>query len=505
MHLANRIPNIWYRAHLVQTGPDAFETIGVTLPGAPTVIAGSNTHIAWGFTNSYIDTHDAVILETAPGQPDSYMTPSGAKPLTKVSERLCVKAKCSDLIVEETIWGPVVDRLPDGRRVVERWTAHDPGAVGFATFLALEHAADVPAAIAIAHTGAVPQQNFTVGDSAGHIGWTIIGRVPQRFGEGFDSRWASSWADGKRGWSGYLAADQVPVVIDPPGGRIWTANARVVGGEAYRKLGDGGYDNGARAARIRDRLMAQTRFTPADMLSIQLDDQSDRGKFWRDDLLRLLGGPASRDALAEPVRGWNGRADAASVGYRLIAAFRTETINRIYAAYVGAPDAAAGRQSYAPAQGEGPVRRLLRARPANLIPPGFQSWDAVEAKALAAVRDQVTAAGGLGRFSWGAKNVAGVHHPLAAAIPLLGRLTDPRDAPQSGDSGVPLAKTPGFGPSERFAVSPGHEAEALMHMPGGQAGDPLSPYYLAGHTDWLYGRPAPFLPGPAKWTLTLRP
>lgn len=496
MHLANGIPNIWYRARLVQTGAGGFTATGVTLPGTLGVTAGSNGHIAWGFTNSYIDTHDAVIVEMLDA--DHYRTADGPKPLQRTPERMCVGDACSTIIVEETIWGPVVARLADGRRVAERWTAHDPNAVGFGAFLALEHATDVRAALAIAHTAAVPQQNFTVGDAAGNIGWTIIGRVPVRFGWG--GRWPSSWADGQKGWRGTLPAAKVPEIVNPPGDRIWTANARVVGGAAYALLGDGGYDNGARAARIRDRLRAQQRFTPADMLSIQLDDRSDRGRFWQGELLRVL--PA-KDPMRQYVARWNGRADAASVGYRLIATFRTETINRIYAAYVGTPDAASRRRSYAPSQAERPVRRLLRARPPALVPPGFADWDALEKQSLAAV---ATAVGSnLAGITWGVQNVAGVHHPLVKAIPVLGRLTDPADAAQNGDSGVPNAKTPGFGPSERFAVSPGHEDQGLLHMPGGEAGNPLSPYYLAGHRDWLNGRATPFLPGAAKWKLTLTP
>ena len=36
---------------------------GVTLPGAPPLIAGSNGHVAWGFTNSQGDWSDLVVLE----------------------------------------------------------------------------------------------------------------------------------------------------------------------------------------------------------------------------------------------------------------------------------------------------------------------------------------------------------------------------------------------------------------------------------------------------------
>jgi penicillin amidase len=61
------------------------------------------------------------------------------------------------------------------------------------------------------------------------------------------------------------------------------------------------------------------------------------------------------------------------------------------------------------------------------------------------------------------------------------------------------------GASERLAVSPGREGDGYFHMPGGQSGHPLSPHYGDGHSDWLSGRPAAFLPGPAAHTLRLTP
>jgi penicillin amidase len=57
----------------------------------------------------------------------------------------------------------------------------------------------------------------------------------------------------------------------------------------------------------------------------------------------------------------------------------------------------------------------------------------------------------------------------------------------------------------RMAVAPGREADGILHMPGGQSGHPLSPYYGAGHDDWAQGRAAPLLPGPAQRRLLLEP
>jgi len=42
-------------------------------------------------------------------------------------------------------------------------------------------------------------------------------------------------------------------------------------------------------------------------------------------------------------------------------------------------------------------------------------------------------------------------------------------------------------------------------MPGGQSGHPMSPYYGAGHDDWVAGRPTPLLAGAAQHELMLAP
>ncbi len=80
----------------------------------------------------------------------------------------------------------------------------------------------------------------------------------------------------------------------------------------------------------------------------------------------------------------------------------------------------------------------------------------------------------------------------------------PRE-PLNGDSNMPNAQGPGFGASERYAVSPGDEENGYMHMPAGQSGHPLSDFYRAGHDDWVHGRPSSFLPGAPVHRLLLSP
>jgi len=94
---------------------------------------------------------------------------------------------------------------------------------------------------------------------------------------------------------------------------------------------------------------------------------------------------------------------------------------------------------------------------------------------------------------------------MASALPGIGGTLVMPSRPQAGDQRMPRVSGPAFGASQRMVVSPGHEADGIFHMPGGQAGHVLSPYWGAGHDDWAEGRPSPFLPGATVYTLTLTP
>jgi penicillin amidase len=113
--------------------------------------------------------------------------------------------------------------------------------------------------------------------------------------------------------------------------------------------------------------------------------------------------------------------------------------------------------------------------------------------------------GPLAQHTWGERNTAAIRHLLSGSIPGLGKALDMPKDQLPGDSNMPRFQAPSAGASERMAVSPGREGEGFFHMPCGQSGHPLSPFYRAGHEAWVRGEPAPFLPGPSVHTLTLVP
>ncbi len=512
MHLALAVPNTWYRASLIypQSGGEERRITGVMLPGTPAMVVGSNGQVAWGFTNSEGDWSDLVILEPAAGTPGHYLTPEGPRPLQRVRETIRVKDSADNVLaIDATPWGPVFDVDHRGRRRALRWVAHDPRAVNLA-LLDLETATTVEAALAVANRAGIPNQNFVVADAQGHIGWTITGRIPRRFG--FDGRTPKSWANGERGWDGWLTPAEYPRIVNPVLGRLWTANARVAAGAALARLGDGGYDLGARARQIRNGLLALEQAEERDMLALQLDDRARFLERWRTLLLEVLTPEAiaaspDRGPLRQQVENWGGRAAVNAVGYRIVRTFRTRVAERVFAPLLHPCRQADGRFDYNSVRlQEGPLWRLIEARPPHLLNPSYPTWQAQLLNAVDTLIGELRDSGTpLTEYIWGRVNISQIRHPLSHAIPGAGRWLDMPALALPGDSHMPRVQTPEAGASQRMVVSPGRESAGIFHMPGGQSGHPLSPHYRDGHAAWAEGKATPFLPGPMRHRLVLAP
>ncbi len=511
-HLHLGVPNIWYRISLQWPG---HEETGATIPGSPLLVAGSTGRIAWGFTNSNAGVGD-VILVNPSVSPDLYHGPDNGALVAyeRRTESVPVRgAKPVGMEFTWTAWGPVVGDGPHGRKLVFHWTEDDPAATNM-DILELEDAPDALAAVAVAHHVGIPLQNFVVADSGGHIAWTVAGAVPRRVG--YDGRLPVTWAFGDRRWDGFLPSGDIPAVVDPADGILWTANNRIVGGKALGALGDSGYAIAARARQIRDDLVELGRGSrpavPADLLAIQLDDRATLLETWHAllvDTLRpeLVARKSSRADILRGIQKWEGRADTGSVSYRVVRAFRLAVAHRVFDPIFAPcveqdPDFNWAKFNY-----EQPLETILRERPTHLLDPAFATWDDL----LAAAVDDVSAlyrreGADPSRATWGERNTARIGHPLARNLPswLSGWLSMPFE-PLAGDSNMPRIQEPSFGASMRFVVSPGREAQGIFHMPGGECSNPLSPYFRAGHGAWVRGEPTAFLPGAPEHSLALNP
>ncbi len=507
MHLGLGVPNIWYRARLLVENSDT-DITGVSLPGVPAIVVGSNTHIAWGFTNSQTDTQDIVYLDWIDETAGIYQTPDGPANTENITEVICSSSgECDDFQVRETIWGPLLE-APNhaGRAMVTRWIAHDEGAVNM-HLMQMESARTVEEAFAIAHKAGSPAQNLVVGDKDGNIGYTLLGPLPARFGH--SGLLPGSWAVGDRGWSGRLAPPNIPTSINPPQHRLWSANARMVSGEMLSNVGFGNYALAGRQHQIRQRLMALDSANEEDLLAIQLDDEALFLARWRIVMMDHFAGAKGSNVIAarHMIENWEGRAAPESVGYRLVRRFRSHVTQRVVSGLTKPLESVLGKRfPWYSRTAEGPVWRLINDRPGHLLPAGYEDWNAVLDAALDDVLQEVDENGGLKAFTWGAYTALAIHHPMSAFVPGLGLLTDPPHDQTPGEFGhMPRIGAGGYGASERMVVSPGHEENGFFHMPSGQTGHPLSPYFNKGHQNWVKGVKSPFLPGKTRWLLVFNP
>jgi penicillin amidase len=496
MHLTLRVPNIWFRAQLRY--PDAraeggrVDIGGFTLPGLPGVVVGSNGHVAWGFTNSYIDSADWAVVRRCPT----------CAPLRRIRETIEVAGAAPVAFdVQQAPWGPVLAHDASGNALALRWAAHLPGSLRMA-FMDMAYARTVDDALARANRMAIPAQNLLLADSK-DIAWRILGPIPER-STGCHVAMPVA-ADCRM----TLRTDASPAVAKPISGRLWTANSRVVDDGAYARLGDGGYALGARAKQIRDDLFARPNFDERALLAVQLDDRAVfLARWWHllQDESRRARSPALR-ALADAAKTWEGRASTDSVGYRIVRNWRRAVHERLADGLTAPAQAAMGKDFAMPSlpQFEGVAWPLVAQRPAHLLPRKYKTWDALFEDAARDVRDNLESEGPLAERTWGEQNTARICHPLVRALPFAKSLLCMPFEALPGDGAMPRVQSPDMGASERMVVSPGHEADGIIHMPGGQSGHVLSPFWGAGHEDWVQGRPTPFLPGEPEHRMTLRP
>lgn len=515
IHLELKVPSTWFRTRLIYTDTDnsdkKHDITGISLPGMPVIVVGSNRHIAWSFTNSYGDFSDWVRVTTDPQDPSRYLSSTGWKSFITHHETLRIKDETDELlIVNETEWGPILAEDYDGTALALAWTALQPNAINL-KLRELGHTSSIEEAIVLAQSSGVPAQNFVVGDKNGRIAWTIAGLIPQR-SNNYDPAIPADWSTTNTGWQGWLETDHYPLIIDPLSHRLWTANSRIIANSSPDLLGDGGYDLGARTKQIRDNLYAREQFSPTDMMAIQLDHRALFLARWHRLLETTLNLSSNEspwhNKMQQVLADWDGHASPESVSYRVVRTFRQAVIQHVIEGFVIAirqkhPEFEMPRLNNI----ENAVWQLIEQQPPHLLSPSFDTWDALLNDSAAHVFNTLQKQpGGLSARNWGEHNTASIRHPLSRLLPdfIAGWLDMPAD-PLPGDANMPRIQSPNFGASQRSAVSPGNEEEGYFDMSGGQSGHPLSPYYGSGHAHWVNEVPTPFLPGPAEHVLRLLP
>ena len=480
MHLGLRVPIIWYRAQLnyQESGSDV-QVTGVSLPGIPGIVVGTNGHIAWGFTNANLDNVDWIELDET-------------TPTSTVTERIPLPDDEHTFEFEVSSYGPVKEL--NGKRYALNWVAHHP----FAANLNITNfgtAKNIQTAIKIGQRIAIPTQNLVIVDEDGNAVWLPGGAVMERQQASFTAVPEQEAVNitPKR-------ALKLPMVLNPDMGRIWTANARVISADDFKIWGDGGYALGARGQQIRDRLFEKDTFTETDFYAIQLDNHARFLIPWQHLLYGLLN---MQDIEFKPdlayLNTWDECACEDSVGYTLVKYFRQEVVQTLFGGVLSTLDQQ-GVNSRTLLRGIEPaVWQLIHSQPKSWLPADIESFDELLIDAYRRAKHKLLdkyspVEANMETLAWGKVNALSVKHPFADQIPLVGNMLNMQQVEGFGDTYMPAVQAPSFGASERFFVSPGHLEDAILTLPGGQSGHPLSDFFTAGFNDYATHAATPLLP-----------
>ena len=284
-HLTLTTPSIWYLAHLSAPGLDV---IGSTLPGLPFVVLGRNARIAWGATNTGPDTQDLYIeqLRTTDGRAQ-VRTPDGWAALESRDETIRVKGAADvTLTVRTSRHGPLISDVSKGATEALRplgatsyalafqWAALRPDDRTLHAGFAVNLATDWGSFLEAMKDFQSPQQNYVYADVDGNIGFVAPGRIPVRRADN-DLKGqapAPGW-DARYDWDGFVPFDQLPQRLNPPEGRIVTANHKVVADD-YAPFLTAEWAAPFRARRIEALLDATAKHDLRSFATIQGDVKS---------------------------------------------------------------------------------------------------------------------------------------------------------------------------------------------------------------------------------------
>ncbi|UXX94914.1 penicillin acylase family protein [Streptomyces sp. AD2-2] len=333
-HLEASLPSVWYQMGLhcrAVSSKCQYDVSGYTFAGMPGVVIGHNQNIAWGMTNSGVDTTD-LYLEKLSG--DGYLYDGKTKPFTTRTETIKVAGGASKkIVVRETNNGPLLsdrdDELVkvgkkatvdtaapdrgDGYGIALRWTAEDPGTTMDAVF-AIDKASNWTEFRAASTKFDVPSQNLVYADTKNNIGYTLPGKIPTR-GKGDGSLPVPGW-DPKYDWNGFIPQAALPYEFNPKRGYIVTANQAVIDQDKYPYTLTTDWGYGTRSQRITDLIQSKIdgggKISTDDMRQMQLDDSSEIAKLIVPKLLKLdIDDPDVREAQ-KLLEGWDYTQDADS-------------------------------------------------------------------------------------------------------------------------------------------------------------------------------------------------
>ena len=485
-HLGLNLPSIWF---VLQLQTPEVNVLGATLPGAPGVIIGCNDSIAWGVTNATRDVKDWYRITFNNDLRNEYLFDGKyLKAQQRIEE---IKVRGEDVFYDTVVYthyGPVTydrDFPSDTIRNAERnyamkWPAHDPS-MDLMTFYYLNRAKNYRQYREALQYYACPAQNFAFASVQGDIAMTIQGKFPAKWkGQG---TFLLDGSKPEQEWQGYIPIDQNPYERNPERGFVSSANQVPVSRSYPYYFYDKKYEH-FRNRRINDRLAKMNRITPEDMMKLQGDNYNQKAA----DILPLMLDsldvtqlPDEGKNMYDRLRDWNRENSPNSQGATIFSVWWSQFKQLLWdemkdqpVALVEPTDAATIHlmQSY-PGDSMVDIQSTTYRETLNdLLNESF-------AAAVQTLNDWTVEHGE--DYSWKTYKATSIQHMLQL------KPFSVYDVPIGGGRNIVNATSERHGPSWRMIVDLSDPVKIWGVYPGGQSGNPGSPYYTNMVDTWAKG------------------
>jgi penicillin G amidase len=472
-HLTLSLPSIWYIIHL-QT--PSMRTMGASLPGAPTVVSGFTDSIAWGVTNAQRDVVDWYAIKFKDKKRLEYLSDGKWKPARKVVETFLMKG--SDPVhdtLTHTHLGPIVfdesfHRGNEKRDFAFRWLSHDPSSQ-LLTFLMLNHGRNYTDYMKALDHFEGPGQNFAFASVSGDIAMRVQGKYPVRNKD--EGKFILDGTLTTTEWKFFIPNDQNITYKNPDRGFVSSANQFPVD-DTYPYYIHGDEYEAYRNRRINQVLASLSKIEPKDMMKLQGDTYNLQAVESLPTFLSYLDSMKLSPEEVEAfhiLKAWDYFATAESQAQAYYDAWWETLFGMIWDEVSGSPVALKYPTAYT-------TIKLIREQPdlsffdMDSTPEKENAGDVIR---KAFTKSVLEIAGWKknhsGKFRWSDYRNSTINHLLR-----LPAFSYPIE--QGGNHNIVNATSRTRGPSWRLVASMEHSGvNAWGVYPGGQSGNPGSPYY----------------------------
>ncbi len=503
-HLRLALPGQMYEVYLRSPG---VSVRGMSVAGAPVVVAGRNDSLAWGLTNLMADDADFYVEKLDSANPSRYLYDGAWLPITTIDEEIAVRGDSAEpLTIRLTRHGPIVTDIKTPLKLGTypyvasmRWTGSETDdQTGALT--RINRASNWKEFTEGVRGFAVPGQNFVYGDTRGNIGYWSGVKLPIR--QQKNSILPLPGWDPASEWNGYVPFEQLPHLYNPPEGFIATANNKIVDDSYPYHISDL-WESPSRYLRLREVLSKPGEvFSVEDFERLQNDDFSFHAReivpyifaAFQDSSTGLQEGPLALEYL----RNWHDRFSTDDIATAMYEMFFVRLLENIYRDEMG-PDLFHDFVMLTNV----PVRVTTR-----LLEEGTSPWfdDVTTAQletrddivrksfreAVLALRERFGA--DTKSWRWGELHTVTLQHPLGRVKPLnivfdRGPFPSPGGSTTlvSGEFDLNQPFSVVVGPVFRSVYDMGNPTEVRSVLPSGESGQAFHPHYADQTRLWLNG------------------